>query len=118
MWAWTAFAGGSSGDVSVQGCTCTSGHEEAVAVTEPGGIQLRALLAEVVRTRAGRHKVRACRLSTPEDLHGANRESLHALERYALALDRLGWPMPARLRQELSLLRSTCGVSSVGSPTA
>jgi hypothetical protein len=87
-------------------------------VSDPGGVQLRALLADVVRTRAGRHKVRACRLSTPEDLHGANRESLHALERYAFALDRLGWPLPAKLRQELFLLRSTCGASAVGGPTA
>lgn len=73
---------------------------------------LRALLAEVFRTRAAQHEEQAQRGSSAVSLPPARRASLQALESYAAALERHGWPLPPKMRTELHLLRSICGKRS------
>jgi hypothetical protein len=72
---------------------------------------LRALMDEVVRARAAQDQVRTRSSVAPEELRRARRAHLRALENYALALDRLGWPPPPKLCREMHLLRSLCGVT-------
>jgi len=70
---------------------------------------VRALLAEVLRTRVALHEEQAQRGSHAQTSPPARQAALHALENYAAALQRHGWPLPPKMRLELHLLRSMCG---------
>jgi hypothetical protein len=72
-------------------------------------VDLEDLLAEVVRTRNAQQEAQRQRGATTEALRPARLSALAALEAYAGALDRHGWPMPPRMRFDIQLLRSLCG---------
>ncbi|RYP84430.1 hypothetical protein EKO23_15510 [Nocardioides guangzhouensis] len=81
----------------------------------PENIELRgqdefpALLAEVRRTRAAQHEAQRLVPGRADYLLKARKASLNALEAYASALDRHGWPLPPKMRLEIQLLRALCG---------
>lgn len=77
-------------------------------ITSIDSASLRELLSEVFRTRAARELLRAERGLNPETMMAARRTSLRALEDYADALDRLQWPIPRSIQQDLQLHRSLC----------
>ena len=77
---------------------------------EPGPDELSALLAEVRRTRTAQHDAQQLVGAKAQDMGPARRASLTALEAYARAIDRHGWPVPAKMRLNIQLLRSVCGV--------
>ena len=70
---------------------------------------LPALLAEVRRARTAQHQTQGLKPARPEHMLPARKATLSALEAYASALDRHGWPVPPRMRLDIQLLRSLCG---------
>lgn len=76
--------------------------------TTGGAHELRALLAEVFRTREDQHTQQSRRGTSAHDLHAARAAALQALEGYAVALHERGWPVPPKMRTDIQLLRSLC----------
>jgi hypothetical protein len=82
--------------------------EPGVKSTIGGELELRALLAEVFRTREDQHTQQSRRGTSAHDLHAARAAALRALEGYAVALHDRGWPVPPKMRTDIQLLRSLC----------
>jgi hypothetical protein len=78
----------------------------APGTSEP---DLRALLADVFRTRAAQQQEQTQRGSAALTVLPTRRAALEAMETYAAALEQHGWPLPFKMRAELHLLRSMCG---------
>ena len=71
---------------------------------------LAGLLEEVRRTRTAQQGVQKLMgAASASGLLPARRATLSALEAYADALDRHGWPVPSKMRLDIQLLRSLCG---------
>jgi hypothetical protein len=85
------------------------GDLEARHANLRGRDDLPALLAEVRRTRTAQHERQRLVPASAEGMLPTRQASLRALEAYAGALDRHGWPLPARMRLDMQLLRSLCG---------
>jgi hypothetical protein len=75
---------------------------------------LVTLLAEVRRTRRQQRETQQLTGANAMGMVPARRASLRALEAYASALGERGWPVPSRMRLEIQLLQSLCGVDALG----
>ena len=87
------------------------GNPEAGHTHVLGQNNLAGLLAEVRRTRTAQHETQQLLGASAVHVLPARRASLEALEAYAGALDRHGWPVPLKMRLDMQLLRSLCGRS-------
>ncbi len=79
----------------------------------PSHDDLPRLLAEVRRTRTAQHETLMTVGANSAFMFPVHHDSLQALEAYARAVHVHGWPVPPRMRAEIQLLRSLCGVSDV-----
>jgi hypothetical protein len=71
-------------------------------------VELRRLLANVLRTRDKHRTQLQGRAGSPE-LSLAREAALEALEEYVAVLEQRRWPVPHRMHQDLQLLRALCG---------
>jgi hypothetical protein len=85
------------------------GEPDGTDTSRPDPDDLPGLLAEVRRTRTAQHETQQLVGASALSMVPARRASLAALEAYAGALDRRGWPVPPKMRRDLQLLRSLCG---------
>jgi hypothetical protein len=79
-------------------------------VSRPGeeSIDLRSRWTAVVRARAVEDRQRRRRGRNARQMLQAQRATLRALEDYAIALTRHGFPVPRRLSREIAVQRSAC----------
>jgi hypothetical protein len=76
----------------------------------PSQDDLPHLLAEVRRTRTAQHETLMNVGANSALMLPVQHDSLEALEAYARAVHVHGWPVPPKMRAEIQLLRSLCGV--------
>ena len=82
----------------------------SAAMDPEGPLRLADLLEAVVATRyAEREQQRGRGVSTLDMAH-VRRDTLRALEDYATALERLAWPVPRSLHQQIQLHQALLNV--------
>jgi hypothetical protein len=72
--------------------------------------QLRVLLDNIGHARAVAHAMSRRHRPPAAELLKARKKHLAALEQYAAEVERRGWPLPTKVRIDMHLLRSLCGL--------
>lgn len=75
-----------------------------------GARSLESLLGEVVSARSAQQTVQRRPGIGADALAQVHWATLRALEDYAAAVERRGWPVPREIRRDLHLHRALCGV--------
>jgi hypothetical protein len=79
-----------------------------------GRLRLAALLEAVFAARHAEREQQRGRGLRTMDMAEVRRETLRTLEDYATALERLAWPVPRLLHQQIQLHRALLNVRSSG----
>ena len=86
------------------------GPASSAAIDQEGRRRLMALLEAVHAARDAEKEQQRRRGVSTMDIAHVRRETLRALEDYATALDRLSWPVPRLLHQEIQLHQALLNV--------
>ena len=79
-------------------------------IDQRGRRRLAALLEAVQAARSAEREHQARRGVSATDIAHVRRQTLRALEDYAAALERLSWPVPRLLHQEIQLHQALLNV--------
>jgi hypothetical protein len=82
----------------------------STAIDPEGRLRLAALLEAVLAARHAEREQQRVRGVSTMDMTQVRRETLSALEDYATALERLAWPVPRLLHQQIKLHQALLNV--------